>query len=310
MTHTLESLEGLTAKALRPIAADLGVTGASRMKKAEIITAIVAKETERAELSAIVEGIPADLEASREEERVRDLRLKYTDAELIAADDASLREQYEGTPARFNPEVIDEVHALALKVNADVDNMSGCHVTEGCTRVAQHGGECRVVIDGDERNREANESADEVFAEIAAENLTQTPVLAPKFAAGDRFRIEPCEGVWSVVELIDLDPSGGPGYAWTTEIVEDAKHSDLVIGKSLTLTEDFLQNDYVTKVEPAPAEEYFARMTRRGTETVAVQRVACGRVHFRFIDAKSGRRSAPYDMRETTFRAQYVKVPS
>lgn len=221
----------LTAKALRPIAADLGVTGASRMKKADIVAAIVKREADQAPLT---------------DEGPRDLRLKYTDAELIAADE--------------------------------------------------------------KRNREANESADEVFAEIAAENLAQTPVLAPKFTVGDRFRIEPAEGVWSVVELIDLDPSGGPGYAWTTKIVEDAQPR--AIGTGVTLTEDFLQNDYVRPVEAPPAEEYFARMTRRGTETVAVQRVACGRVHFRFIDAKSGRRSAPYDMRETTFRAQYVKVPS
>jgi hypothetical protein len=246
MTHTLESLEGLTAKALRPIAADLGVTGASRMKKAEIITAILQAQPTNCVDSGSFEQRKEFVTV--EDEGPRDLRLKYTDAELIAADE--------------------------------------------------------------KRNREANESADEVFAEIAAENLTQTPVLAPKFTVGDRFRIEPAEGVWSVVELIDLDPSGGPGYAWTTEIVEDAQPR--AIGTGVTLTEDFLQNDYVTPVAAPPAEEeeYFARMTRRGTETVAVQRVACGRVHFRFIDAKSGRRSAPYDMRETTFRAQYVKVPS
>jgi len=62
--------------------------------------------------------------------------------------------------------------------------------------------------------------------------------------------------------------------------------------------------------ERTPAEEYFVRATRRGTETVVVGRVHNGRVHYRIIDAKTGRRSAMYYMRELTFRAQYVKVPS
>src|SRR5688572_2065155 len=67
----------LTAKALRPIAADLGVTGASRMAKADIVNAIV--------------GAEAMIDSNKAED--------------------------EGTAARFNPEVIDELHAEALEIN-------------------------------------------------------------------------------------------------------------------------------------------------------------------------------------------------
>jgi hypothetical protein len=49
-------LIALTAKALRPIAAELGITGTSRMVKADIIAAILRTETERAELKACEHG--------------------------------------------------------------------------------------------------------------------------------------------------------------------------------------------------------------------------------------------------------------
>lgn len=44
---------------------------------------------------------------------------------------------------------VAEQHAQALLMNSDVDMMSGCHVTEGCTRVAQHGGDCRIGSEQD-----------------------------------------------------------------------------------------------------------------------------------------------------------------
>lgn len=39
---------------------------------------------------------------------------------------------------------IEAAHAEALELNEEVNLMTGCHVIEGCTSVAQHGGNCRV----------------------------------------------------------------------------------------------------------------------------------------------------------------------
>lgn len=220
MAHTREDLEALTAKALRPIAADLGVTGSSRMKKDEIITAIITAQTADAAKDVLdvadfdEEAVYAQSPALDDsEEPVRDLRMKYTDEQLIALDKAA---------------------------------------------------------------------------------------EAPKFKAGDQFEIVPCEGVRSVVELIERDPNGGPGFAWK------AKAADAV-GTPLTLTEDFLSQAYVTKI---PEAEYVTRTMRTGVETAVVEQERNGRTYFRVIDPKTGRRSAPYNMRTIAFRAQYSKVPS
>lgn len=57
------------------------------------------------------------------------------------------------------------------------------------------------------------------------------------------------------------------------------------------------------------APQYFARRTRRGVETVVVEREHAGRVDYRVIDSTTGRRSAPYRMRSATFTREYVAVP-
>lgn len=64
--------------------------------------------------------------------------------------------------------------------------------------------------------------------------------------------------------------------------------------------------------EAAPVEprKLFIRRTRRGSETVTVERVHAGRVDYRVLDTKSGRVSAPYRMRQATFEASYTRVPA
>lgn len=57
------------------------------------------------------------------------------------------------------------------------------------------------------------------------------------------------------------------------------------------------------------ARPLFVRHTRRGSETVAVERVHAGRVDYRILDTKTQRVSAPYRMRERTFFDNYAPAP-
>lgn len=227
-------LIALTAKALRPIAADLGITGTSRMIKADIVSAIL-----RAEATVAL--------------------LSVGEVHAPTRSDFLMSQSYD----RIKSERVERDHAEALDLNRVWD--------------------------------------------FAAKKLGL--IDEPKFAAGDRFRIE-VGGQWSEVELIDLDPSGGPGFAWSVRITADkvGVENVPVSFHVLTLTEDFLSNDYVTKIAAPKLLPTAVRRTRRGTlETVVVEDVRDGKVFYRHMD--HGRLSSvTYRMREASFTAQFTPV--
>lgn len=216
MTHEARTaeLKAMTAKALRPIAKDLGITGASRMTKDALINEIIGAESQEARVVAY---------------EIRD--------ELLA---------------------------------------------DGFTEQA--------------------------VADVPASKLT------PKFKAGARFRIEPAEHTWSEVELIELDPEGGPGFAWRVQLVADAKNLDQIPENFhvITLNEDFLSNDYVTPVvaEQPKAEEIYVRVLPGGRrEVVVIEEERAGNVWYRFVQ-KGLPRSAQYCLKAHRFAERYVRVPS
>ncbi len=167
MTHTRTELEALTAKALRPIAADLGITGASRMTKDTLISAIIAAE---------------DTEAAKD-----------------ACDVADFDEE--------------AVYAQAVKVVP------------------------------------------------SEQDLPEIP--------------EPAPGAVSI-PLPDLNVTA-----------ESTKQDLSALSSGL---------------------EYYARATRHGVETVLFEESKRGRVKYRVVNPKTGDVSAPYGMREKTFRRDYTLV--
>lgn len=347
MTHRRETLEGLTAKALRPIAADLGIVGASRMKKDEIISAIIAADVTSDHAEALEINSKRDaivrLESNGTTNHARLLTAAEMRAELVNAGHPEPARQTKAAEAPKMPYGGHWAMSYPLAPGGDGNVMQGhadyCaawgHATY--TNRGMVAGFCprcgdllaaEVVAERQEEEtvaraalaeaedeaattlREAYEGTlarfnPEVIDELHALALKMHQHQEPKFKTGDRFRITPCDGVWSVVELIDLDPSGGPGYAWTSKVVDDS--TTKAVGCALTLTEDFLTQAYVTK-DPTP--EYFARPTRRGVETVIVERQHGGRVDYRIIDPRTGRRSAIYRLRAAKFEREYVKVSS
>lgn len=56
-------------------------------------------------------------------------------------DAETLFKQYEGTPARFNPEVIDELHAFALKMDAKHEARTSPQPGDTYSRSLRHGAE-------------------------------------------------------------------------------------------------------------------------------------------------------------------------
>lgn len=251
MTNTREDLNAMTAKALRPIAADLGITGASRMRKDDLISAIIAAE---------------DTAAAKSEGDIADF---------------------------------DEEAVYAQR-----------HVAKDLTGMVHYG------------------SAPEQQTPKADNSEVRAALTPPKFKADDLIRITVGERS-TVVKLIDLDPSGGPGFAWMTKIAE---HEADPRFSGVTFTEDFLSQPFCEKIEApqthaemhhradgscvfdqcpeAPANEYYARTTRRGVETVVHCGERDGRTFFRYIDAKTGRRSSITARRTDAFEREYVKVSS
>lgn len=293
-------LIALTAKALRPIAADLGITGASRLSKADIVAAIIAAESAR-DLATV-----ATFDDLRARHVAKDLTMMVNFGGTPPLQQEPKRDNTEVREALTPPKTIQKHSHWALSYplakGGDGNVMQGhadyCaawpHATEtstdrdGVTTVSGHCPRCGYT-------------APKLSPEFPAR----------KFAAGDRFRIG-VGGQWSEVELLGLDPSGGPGYAWSVRITADKVGVENIPASFhvLTLTEDFLSNDYVTKIEAPKPLPTCVRRTRRGVETVVVEDVRDGRVHYRVIDAKAGRTSAPYTMREASFAARFTPTYS
>lgn len=229
MIHTRTELDSLTAKALRPIAADLGITGVSRMRKDEIISAIIAAE---------------DTDAAKSEGDIADF-----DEKAIYAQGNPLAACEHGTaPQNYCAGCAEASHVYAAQVSK---------VEEMRARVLVAQADVKIVP--------------------SPQDLPEIP--------------EPGPGVVSI-ELSDGLPS-----------VEEIKREAEIMA-AIDVDEP------LRAALTPPLPSYFARRTRRGTETVVVEREHDGRVDYRVLDPRTGRRSAPYSMRAAKFAQDYVKVPS
>jgi hypothetical protein len=232
MQHTRTELDALTAKALRPIAADLRIVGASRMRKDEIISAIIAAE---------------DTDAAKSEGDIAD----FNEEAVYAQAENPLSACEHGTaPQQFCAGCAESKPAYAAQVS------------------------------------KVEEIRARVLASRAAVRVVPSPQDLPEIP-------EPAPGAVSI-ELTDGFPS-----------VEEIKREAELMA-AIDVDEPLR-----TALTPLPAEEYFARKTRRGTETVVVEREHGGRVDYRIIDSYTGRRSpAKYSLKAHRFSSRYVKVPS
>jgi hypothetical protein len=367
MTNTearTAELTAMTAKALRPIAADLGITGSSRMKKDEIVAAIVAAEEANAVPSAFVaedgvtpttvaelweKGLAAqdDAKASEQAPRIAKHSHWAMSYPLAKGGDGNVMQGHADYCATWGHATekstdLDGVITIAghcprcgdLLPKADVPAdlcAHGIDVTRRCSicRAADvEEAQAEAVIMDQDRSiyrwvtsvpvdvvtdwsavvayadeRRPHFTAEQ-WAGIAgkADGFLREQAPAPKFKMGDQFVITGASKT-ARVELIDLDPSGGPGFAWRARLVARVG-GECAEG---TVTEDFLQQPYVSKVE---ADRYFARQTRMGTETVVVERERAGRVAYRIINPTTGRRSGIYQVREGSFYGRYTPVPA
>lgn len=236
-------LIALTAKALRPIAADLGITGTSRMVKADIVAAILKAEGVAALLAIgeVHRPTRVDFEMSKSYDRVIDRDAAHAEAlEIVSTEDAMRKANDELTRAALRDQLspkLERDHAAAIVLDQDreiyrwVTNLSDAQIAAPTDWSA-------VAAYAEERRPHFTE---EQWAKLAGK------------AADD-----------NVIEY--------PG-----KVIDSPK--------------------------PLPTA---VRRTRHGVETVVIEDVREGRVHFRNVE--NGRLSAPYTMREASFAARYTPV--
>lgn len=228
MTHTREALETLTAKALRPIAAELGITGASRLKKADIIAAIVA-----------VQGVKAEFVAAGWE--LTQVDRDHAEAlEIVSTEDAMRKANDELTRAALRDQLspkLERDHAAA------------------------------IVLDQDR----------EIYRWVT--NLSDAQIAAPTD--------------WSAVAAYAEERRPHFTEEQWAKLAGKAADDNVI--------------EYPGKVIDSPkALPTAVRRTRHGVETVVIEDVRGGRVHFRNVE--NGRLSAPYTMRAASFADRYTPV--
>lgn len=274
MPHTEQELSALTAKALRPIAAELGITGASRMAKSTIISAILTEEA-ALEIGAAVELATPPLQQTPR------------------------KMPYGGHWAMSFP-LARGGEGNVMQGHVDYCAAWG-HATETHDGVVSgHCPRCGKLLSAEQIEAKREELR-------AARTEAEVPALLCPHGIDARRRCSICaedtaEGVPPVLT---------PAPVQKDSVVLGTVQQEAL--RPIDGDEAFKRGQERYEAEKADntlAPEYFARATRRGVETVIVLRMSEGRVHYRIIDAKTGRRSALYYMRELTFKARYVKVPS
>lgn len=238
MQNTREDLNTLTAKALRPIAADLGITGASRMKKDELIRAIEHAESLKATAEVVAE--------QAENQWATDLVRERTDAIVNPAP---------GT---------------------------GFVKEDGVTSTT-----CAEIW------------ADGMHAKLEARGLVPPKVVDSLFDADTIEDVKPVHGPTRADFLMSLD--------WDDATV---RRIDAAYAEALEI---HTERETDIKRDREIAEDLglltfprAQRMTRHGIETVVVEDVRGGKVHYRHVE--KGRLSAPYSMRENNFTERFTPV--
>lgn len=269
MTHSRSELEALTAKALRPIAADLRIVGASRMKKDEIISAIIAAET-------------TDLAKDR-------LDVADFDEEAVYAQADAPRIEKRSHWAMSFP-LARGGDGYVMQGHADYCDAYG-HATEkrtdrnGVTTTSSHCPRCGYVepklspefLKQQAENEAAYAAIPEQWAGIAAK------------AEDDNVREYP---------LLKAGMTGLDGERLTDDQHRDMHHQ----------AEGTCVFDQCPVAPKAVTPPVFSRMTRHGIERVVIEDVRAGRVHYRHVSRLTGRTSSVYTMREATFSRQYSPV--
>jgi hypothetical protein len=269
MSHTRTELGGLTAKALRPIAADLGITGASRLRKDDLISAILLAAV-NANLAADMstESFAADVAADHAEALMINNAVSTHD-EFAAQDDAKISGQTVlPTAESIVSKLVAGLHALADE--SERSNVPSELCTHGidATRTCSI---CKATV------RELGRLAADV-EEAHAEALK-------------------LDSVWEF---------NARAKAFADEITATQAIAD--VPRQQTPKTD---NTAVRAALTPPPAEYFARPTRRGVETVVVERENDGRVAYRIIDPRTGHRSpCSYSLKAHRFASRYDRVPS
>lgn len=301
MTHEARTaeLKAMTAKALRPIAKDLGITGASRMTKDALIDEIVAAEANRAELSAIKTFAYA-VATSRADEIERDHAAALTvNAKLTQI-------------ARLEAHPSQEARATAYEIR---DELLADGFTEQAVADVPALKKPSTQADEIERQKPLTEDVTGVAAIVFAPKIDKYDrrwsMSFPLAPGGDGYVMQGhadyC-ATWGHATQTDVSRDGTRTVAGYCPRCGDPLAAEEMRDRMIAEADAQLPAPgSVLEADPQPREVFVRTMASERQETVVVEETRNGIVRYRFAQ-KNGPLSAPYSLRADRFIQRYTKV--
>lgn len=309
MTHEARTaeLKAMTAKALRPIAKDLGITGASRMTKDALIDEIVAAEAladDLANEAALAEAAGLN---------VTEVGVAHLADEIERDHAAALTVNAKLTQiARLEAHPSQEARATAYEIR---DELLADGFTEQAVANVPALKKPSTQADEIERQKPLTEDVTGVAAIVAAPKIDKYDrrwaMSFPLAPGGDGYVMQGhadyC-ATWGHATQTDVSRDGTRTVAGYCPRCGDPLAAEEMRDRMIAEADAQLPAPgSVLEADPQPREVFVRTMASERQETVVVEETRNGIVRYRFAQ-KNGPLSAPYSLRADRFIQRYTKV--